>query len=602
MTTETNGTNAPKNGASSLNGTSGHPNGYKLGDFSIDECRPMRVVCIGAGFSGILAGIRFPQKVPNVDLTIYDKNPAIGGTWYNNKYPGLSCDIPAHTYQYAFEDNMEWSAFYAPGPEIREYLERVANKYKVMKYIHLEHELVGAYWQEAESKWRLRVKRPSPNSTPENKQYEEFEDKADVLFTGLGSLARWHWPDIEGLKDFKGCILHSAEWDVTERSWQESVKDWGDKKVGVIGVGSSAIQIVPALQPRVAHLVNFVRSKTWLATPFLEEKMSDLLGRDPAGSYVFTEEDKQRFRDPAFYKKFRHNMEHELNSTYQGTLKGTKVQQMIRAAFTENMRQRLAKKPWITEYLLPDFGVACRRLTPGPGYLEALCEDNVTFEPTHIRRITETGIELVDGKHHDLDIIVCATGFDTSFQYPFPFVGRGGITLREKYTPHPRTYLALCVDGFPNWFQSCGPNSGVYGGSLVAILQQQVDYAVKATLKLQRERLKSMVVKKEAVDDFDEYLEAYFPKTVHTEKCRSWAKMGKDEGRVVGLWPGSSLHCLRAFAHPRWEDFDYQPLDPVKNRFYWLGDGQTYNEKTLTGDRAWYLNPDEVDYPPVPEN
>lgn len=598
MTTETNKLHGQQNG---VNGTSGHSNGYKLGNFCIDEYRPMRVVCIGAGFSGILAGIRFPQKVPNIDFAIYEKNPAIGGTWYSNRYPGLSCDIPSHSYQYAFEDNTEWSAFYAPGPEIREYLERVADKYKVKKYIHLEHEVVGAYWEEREGKWQLRVRRPSPNSTPDNKQYEEFEDKADVLYTALGSLSRLHWPEIDGLRDFKGCLMHSAEWGSANQHWEESTKEWADKKVGVIGVGSSAIQMMPMLQPRVAHLVNFVRSQTWLATAFLEDKLTDLLGRDPAGNYTFTEEDKQRFRDPAFYKKFRHAVEHELNSSYQLTLKGTEAQQQIREAFTENMKQRLAKKPWIADYIIPNFGAACRRLTPGPGYLEALCQDNVTFEPTQIKRITETGIELVDGKHHDLDVLVCATGFDTSYKYPFPFVGQG-ITLEEKYTPYPRTYLSVCLDEFPNCFHSFGPNSGLYGGSLLAILERQVDYAVMATLKLQRERLKSMVVKREAVDDFDEYLEAYFPKTVHSERCRSWYKLGKDEGRIVGLWPGSQLHYLRALSHPRWEDFDYQPLDSVKNRFYWLGDGQTYNEKTLTGDRAWYLNPDEVDYPPVPEN
>ncbi|TFK56356.1 FAD/NAD-binding domain-containing protein [Heliocybe sulcata] len=590
------------NGVNGVNGVNGHTPHFKLGDFSVDEYRPMRVVCIGAGVSGIAAGIRFPQRVPDVDFVIYDKNAGIGGTWYNNKYPGLACDIPSHTYQYTFEDNTEWSSFYAPGPEIRKYLERVAAKYKVNKYIKLEHELMGAYWEDAEGKWRLRIRRPLPNSTPENKQYEEFEDKADVLFTGLGLLARWNWPDIEGLKEFKGKVLHSAQWDVTDGHWEDGVKDWGDKKVGVIGCGSSAIQIVPALQPKVAQLVNFVRGKTWLATPFLEEKTGQILGRDTRGNHKFTEEDKERFRDPVFYKQFRWELENELNSIHASTLKGTAQQLAAREAFTADMKRRLAKRPDIAKHLIPEFGVACRRLTPGPGYLEALCEDNVTFETTHIKRITEKGIELVDGRHCDLDVIVCATGFDTSFKYSFPFVGRNGVTLQEKYDPHPKTYLALTVDGFPNWFQSFGPNSGFGSGSLACVLERQVEYAVKATLKLQRERLKSLCVKKQAVDEFDEYLEAYFPTTIYSEKCRSWYKMGKEEGRVVGVFPGSCLHYLRAIAHPRWEDFDYQPLDPVNNRFYWLGDGQTYNEKTLTGDRAWYLSPEEVDYPAIPKD
>ncbi|KZT22657.1 FAD/NAD(P)-binding domain-containing protein [Neolentinus lepideus HHB14362 ss-1] len=584
-----------------VNGTTSH---YQLGDFSIDEYRPIKVVCIGAGFSGVAAGIRFPQRVPNVNLTIYDKNPGVGGAWYLNKYPGLACDIPSHCYQYTFEENTDWSAFFAPGPEIRAYLERVVDKYKVDKYLKLQHELVGAYWDDAKLHWRLRLKRPSANSTPENPQYEEIADTADVLFTSLGSLGRWNWPDIEGLESFKGRVLHSAQWDVTDGHWEEGVRDWGEKKVGVIGVGSSAIQIVPALQPKVKQVVNFVRGRTWLATPFSGEKMADLLKRDPnAENYKFSEEDRKRFKeDPDFYRQFRHELESDLNSVHGSTLRGSKQQQSARQAFKENMLKRLAKKPWIADHIIPEFAVACRRLTPGPGYLEALCEDNVAFETKQIKQVTPTGIEMEDGRHYDLDVIVCATGFDTSYKYPFPFVGRDGVTLQDKFTPHPRTYMGMCVDGFPNWFQSLGPNSGVGSGSLLVIIERQLDYAIHATLKLQRERLKAIEVKKEAVDDFDEYLEAYFPKTVYSEKCRSWYKMGKEEGRVVGLWPGSCLHAVRALAHPRWEDFNYELADPVKNRFHWLGDGQTYNEKTVTGDHAWYLSPEEVDIPPIPKD
>ncbi|KDQ51118.1 hypothetical protein JAAARDRAFT_140775 [Jaapia argillacea MUCL 33604] len=560
----------------------------------------MKVVVIGAGFSGIAAGIRFPQRVPNLELTIYDKNAGVGGTWYSNKYPGLACDIPAHCYQYTFEENTDWSAFYAPGPEIRAYLENVATKYKVHKYLKLSHELIHAAWDEPTSRWHLRLRiltKPLPGGG-----FEEIEDEADVLFASFGTLSRWKWPEIEGLEKFGGRLLHSAQWDVSEGAWEEGVRDWGEKKVGVIGVGSSAIQIVPALQPKVKQVVNFVRGKTWLSTPFSGAKMAELLARNPdAQNFEFNEENKATFKDPTFYKEFRHELESDLNSVHAATLRGSEMQEEARAAFKESMLKKLAKKPWIADHILPDFPVACRRLTPGPGYLEALCEDNVEFVTDAIQQVTETGIETADGKHYDLDVLVCATGYDTSFQYPFTFIGRNGRSLHEAYTPHPRTYLTVAVDGFPNFFQSLGPNSGVGSGSLLVLIERQLDYAVAATLKLQRERYKSVEVKKEAVDDFDQYLEHYFPTTVYSEKCRSWYKMGKEEGRIVGLWPGSCLQAVRALASPRWEDFNWEPLDKVKNRFYWLGDGQTYNEKHLTGDRAWYLNPDEVDIPPVPK-
>ncbi|KAI5115440.1 hypothetical protein M0805_005525 [Coniferiporia weirii] len=573
---------------------------FKLSNACIDDERPMKVVVIGTGFSGIIAGIRFPQRIKNLDLTIYDKNAGIGGTWYSNKYPGLACDIPSHCYQLTFDENTQWSAFYAPGPEIRAYLERVVDKYKLMRYIKLQHELIHARYNEESGKWHLKLRRPMPGSTPENEQFEIIEDTADFVHAGVGGLSRWEWPDIEGLKNFRGNVLHSANWEMGgSEDWKDSVKDWGEKRVGVIGVGSSALQIVPALQPRVKHLFNYVRGKTWLSPPFVSDKLADIMKHDSASNhYEFSESDKELFKDPTFYKGFRHELESELNAVHFATIRGSDMQKGARQAFKENMIKRLEKKPWIADHLLPDFAVACRRLTPGPGYLEALCQDNVDFVPTNIKKVTETGIELVDGTHQELDTIVCATGYDTSYQYPFPVIGRGGKSLNERYSPHPETYLSICTDGFPNWFTSLGPNSGIGSGSLLVIIERQIEYSIAAVKKMQREHLKSIEPKKEAVADFDEYLQHYFPTTVYSEKCRSWYKMGKEEGRVVGLWPGSCLHAIKTLENPRWEDFNYEPLGESKNRFYWLGDGSTYNEKHMVGDRAWYLNPREVDIPP----
>ncbi|CCL98306.1 uncharacterized protein FIBRA_00300 [Fibroporia radiculosa] len=536
-------------------------NDFKLGGFSIDEYRPIRVVVIGAGFSGIIAGIR--HKIPNINLTIYDKNAGIGGTWFTNKYPGLACDIPSHCYQLTFEVNTNWSSFYAPGPEIQAYLQSVVDKYKLMRYIKLQHRIVHARYDEPTGKWHLRIRRSTPSQQPNTEQvdFEEFEDFADILVTGIGSLSRWKWPDIEGLRHFEGSLFHTADFDVGEQTWQEATRNWEDKRVGVIGVGSSAIQIVPALQPRVAKIITYVKGKTWISTPFSSSKLAELMKRDPDAENcaclstliitevtdtkpsidTFTEENKKAFKDPAFYKQFRHELESDLNSVHHAIMKGTEQQLAARTAFTSHMKKKLSKKPWIADYLIPDFGVACRRLTAGPGYLEALCEDNVDFIPAHIKRITRNGIATVDGKHEDLDVIICATGYDYTYQLDFPMIGRNGITIQEKWSPHPATYLAVCTDGFPNWFMALGPNSGVGSGSLLVVIERQIDYAVQATKKLQRERLKSIEIKRRAVQDFDEYLEHYFPNTVYSERCRSWYKMGKEDGRNVALWPGQRL-------------------------------------------------------------
>lgn len=181
----------------------------------------------------------------------------------------------------------------------------VVDKYKLMHYIKLQHELVHAQYDEPSGKWHLRIRRPAvragANGGPP--ELEEFEDTADILFTAAGGQSRWKWPDIEGLHDFKGTLFHSANFDVGERSWEDMVTEWADKRVGVIGMvshcilmddacaglilsggcqGSSAVQIVPALQPRVAKVVNYSRSKGWFCPPLSVSKLAELLKRDPA--------------------------------------------------------------------------------------------------------------------------------------------------------------------------------------------------------------------------------------------------------------------------------------------------------------------------------
>ncbi|KAF8583198.1 FAD/NAD(P)-binding domain-containing protein [Ramaria rubella] len=554
-----------------------------LRPFAINDLRPMRVVVIGAGFSGIIAGIRIPQRLRNVELVIYERHSGVGGTWRANNYPGLACDLPSHCYQLTFERNPHWSSFYPTGPEILAYLERVAEKYKLMQYMKFNHTLTTSIWDEKAGKWNLTL------STPQG----IVHDSADIVLNCTGLLSQWDWPKIDGLFDFKGDLFHSANWNPKKEGEKES---WEGKSIAVIGVGSSAIQIVPHVQPKASRLANFVRGKTWIAAPFAA---SEIQARSPgADNHYFTEEEKREFEDEEYYSNFRRKLEDELNSIHGVTIRGHEKQLMGVKLFKESMIEKLAKKPEIAEHLIPSFPVACRRLTPGPGYLEALVQDNVEFVPDHIKRVTPNGIETVDGKQRDFDIIVCATGYDASYRPRNTVIGRNGADLQEKWSDHPTTYLSVATDGFPNWFYMLGPNSGVGSGSLLVLLERQIEYIIAVIAKLQRERIKSIEVKKEAVDAFEDYMQNYFPTTVYSEKCRTWYKMGAEGGRVVGLWPGSGLHALKTLANPRWEDYTYEYLDNGKKLFYWLGNGWTADERDEKGNRAYYL--DEIDYPPVP--
>ncbi|RAK96856.1 flavin-containing monooxygenase [Aspergillus ibericus CBS 121593] len=544
---------------------------------SVDEARPLRVVVIGSGISGIIASIRFRQRIPNLDLCVYEKNADIGGTWLENRYPGCACDIPAHTYQATFEPNKEWSTFYATAPEIHKYWGRVRDKYGCARYIKFKQQVVEAVWKEDDSKWVLQIKDLESGSV--------YPDQCDVLISATGFLNEWKWPNIPGLHEFQGKLMHSARWD-------ESF-DYSDKRVAVVGNGSSGIQIVPGMLPKVTHMDHYVRSRTWIAPSFAR---SELERRGvKSDNFSFTPEELKTFNtDHNAYQQFRKEIELQLQSVHGATLLGTPEQLGAKEAFAENMRQRLSRKPELYEKLLPAFPPVCRRLTPGPGYLEALADDKVDIIASDIVRVDAEGIFTADGKHHPTDVLVCATGFDTTFTPRFPIIGCNGLSLAERWKKTPESYLSIAVDGFPNYFICFGPNSALGEGNLLLLLERVIDYFTSCVQKMQRDNIRCMSVRKDAVQRFTRHCDQYFSRTVYSEKCRSWYKGGEEGGRVIGVWPGSSLHSLQVLSHPRWEDFTYEYVNDNANG--WMGDGWTENEKNHAINVS-YLDDDQVDFP-----
>jgi hypothetical protein len=253
------------------------------------------------------------------------------------------------------------------------------------------------------------------------------------------------------------------------------------------------------------------------------------------------------------------------------------------------MRERLKKKPEIANFILPSFAVGCRRLTPGPGYLEALVEDNVDFVSDQISEIVPEGVVLETGRKIEIDALICATGFNASSPPPFEVYGKNGKSLQERFTPYRETYLTMTVDGFPNFFMMLGPNSAIGSGSLTMMIETEGDYIIKCIRKLQKEDYISMMPKPERVKDFMDYTNEYFKNTVYMDECNSWYRSDGGKGdRITGLWPGSPLHCLEALRAPRWEDFDFETKD--ENRLRWLGNGWSVTQLD-GGDPAWYLEP-----------
>lgn len=238
------------------------------------------------------------------------------------------------------------------------------------------------------------------------------------------------------------------------------------------------------------------------------------------------------------FSDFRTEVELELQSVHGATLIGHPMQLGAHDAFVENMKRRLANKLELVDDLLPSFPPACRRLTPGPGYLEALTDEKVEIIRSEIVKVDEKGILTADGQHRAVDAIVCATGFDTTCTPRFPIKGRGGVTLAEHWKKTPETYISVATDGFPNYFICLGPNAGLGEGNLLLLIEKELDYFTDCARKIQRDDIRAMSVKREAVERFTRYCDEYFARTVFGAKCRSWYKGGTEDGRVVALWPG----------------------------------------------------------------
>ncbi|OAG44504.1 hypothetical protein AYO21_01500 [Fonsecaea monophora] len=532
----------------------------------VDKPRPMKVIVIGAGMSGIIAGIFFPRAIENLTLTIYEKNADLGGTWFENNYPGIACDIPSHAYSFTFEHNPEWSSYYAPGAEIEAYLKRVATKYDALKYMKFKKEVVSAEWNDQEGKWYVRLKDAETG--------QEFVDTADVVCSAVGILNQWKWPAIAGLQDFKGDMFHSAHYDPSY--------DLTGKRVALIGGGSSGIQILPKIQPKAAHVDHYMKGKTWIPPAGIGGE--GLMERN--GDPITPAADLERFKkNPEEYIEYRKQIENILHRPVEALYQNTEGMQVLWDFCKEHMKTKLAKKPEIYEQLVPDFPPGCRRLTPGPGYLEALVEDNVSFISTPIKQVYSDGIETDDGTKRPVDTIICATGFDGVYKVHFPVVGKGGAQLRDQWDDIPEAYLSMAPENMPNYFIFLGPNGGPGLGSAVPFLENEAKYMIKCIQKLQREWYKSMLPKREAIKSFGRYADRYFKPTIFAANCRAWWRhKNSPEGRLLAIWPGSQLHGSFVFENPRWEDFDFELRPEVKGElFEWLGNGLSRRQIEMEG-------------------
>ncbi|TVY21170.1 putative sterigmatocystin biosynthesis monooxygenase [Lachnellula arida] len=532
--------------------------------------RRLKVICIGAGASGLLLAYKIQRHFDDFELQVFEKNPEVSGTWYENRYPGCACDVPSHCYTWSFEPKTDWSANYATSKEIFKYFNDFSKRHGLEKYIALQHEVVGATWDEETAQWQVQVKDLQSGIVS--------SASAHVLINAGGILNAWKYPPIPGIKDYKGDLVHSA-------AWPQDL-DLKGKVVGLIGNGSSGIQILPAIKNDVKKLVTFVREATWVAPP---------IGQ----SYeVFTPEQQARFAsEPEYHLNQRREIEAGMNRSFGIFHTGSEEQQAIRQYMQNRMGEKLANEE-LEKVLIPEWSVGCRRITPGTDYLEALASDNVKVVFGEITQITAKGVVTTDGRgEYPVDVLICATGFDTTFKPRFPLVGSTGEQLGQLWKNDPRGYLGIAADKFPNYFFTLGPNCPIGNGPVLISIESEVEYIIQMLSKFQKENIRSFEVKPDAVDAFNDWKDDYMKDTIWSEECRSWYKAGSAAGKILALWPGSTLHYLEAMKSPRWEDWTFKYF-AGQNRFQYFGNGHSSAEKN--GNLSYYIrNHDDSPIDPV---
>jgi len=411
------------------------------------------------------------------------------------------------------------------------------------------------------------------------------------------------------LKDFKGKLMHSARWD--------KEFDFTGKRVAVIGAGSSAVQLIPTIYPKVKSIHAWIRSPVWVTAGFAQE-FAGKEGRNyectcylPNQIYfqhpnqyclhtLDTDEQKEYLRThPEEYHAYRKMIESEINRRFHLILQGTPQAKEARDFSINEMKSKLKNKPALAETIIPtNFGVGCRRPTPGTeGFLEALSGDKTTVRSKPIVKITEHGFIGTedDGKETEIDVLVCATGFDTSFSPSFELRVNDDLINETLFGDQTKTlsYLSLGLPGVPNYMTFCGPFGPVAHGSFFPLIEGYTNYAITLITKLQTERCLSVRPKMQPCIDLREHAELFLKRTAWTGPCSSWFKNGKVDGLPL-LWPGSRCSFIKLIENVRWEDWEIEKCKDG-NMWSFLGNGFNIIENEEEVDNNWYLGAQETD-------
>jgi cation diffusion facilitator CzcD-associated flavoprotein CzcO len=476
----------------------------------------MRLAVIGAGMSGILTAIKL-NEAGLTDFTVYEKGDQVGGTWRENTYPGLACDVPSHLYSYSFALTPDLSHRFSPGPEIRAYFERVASENNVLEHVRFGDEVTTCTF--SNGRWQLETA-------------SGHQDEVDVVIAATGVLHHPRYPDIEGIDSFAGAMFHSSRWD-------HRVAIDG-ARVGIIGTGSTAVQMVTALVDRVAKLSLFQRTAQWIM---------------PQENPAYTDEEKAEFRADPDRLPGLHTQLGEMFGLFANAVIDSKSAeiQMIEAACLANLETNV-HDPDLRERLRPEYRAACKRLIISPNFYDAIQRPNAELVTEPIERIEPAGIRTRDGKLHELDVLVLATGFIAdAFMRPMHVIGRGGQSLERAWTPRPNAYLSVSIPEFPNFFMLNGPNGPVGNFSLIEVAELQFAYVMQLIERLRAGECREISASSDAMEKFEAARTDAAKNTVWVTGCKSWYL---DDRGIPAVWPWSFDRFRQEMREPALENFD----------------------------------------------
>ncbi len=496
-----------------------------------------RVAVIGAGMSGLLTAYRLRQV--GIDVVILEKNPDVGGTWYENQYPGCRVDNPNHNYSYSFAQRHDWPLHFSTQDVLLDYFRDCAQEFGVRDAIRFGTEVSSATWIEDDAAWTLVVH--TADGTEETLT-------ANAVVSAVGQLNRPRYPDIPGQETFTGVAFHSARWE------HDAPIDGA--RVAVIGSGASSVQFTPEIAPRAAHLTLFQRTPPWLGpSPDYHDEVS--AGQRWLYAHLPSYSEWNRFW--MFWRMGDGALPGVRVDPEWDTTNGSvsAVNDFMRTMLTGYLERQFADRPDLLPHVIPAYPPGAKRMLRDNGvWAGALTRDNVTVVSETIREISPRGVVTADGVEHEVDVLVYGTGFQASnFLTPMRVFGRGGVELHEQWAGDARAYLGITVPNFPNLFCLYGPNTNiVINGSIIYFSECAARYILGCLELLLRGHHDTLEVRKDVHDEFNERVDAENRQMAWGwSDVNSWYK--NESGRVTQNWPFTLLEYWQRTLAPDPDDY-----------------------------------------------